>query len=76
MRRAPRLTPDGLHWVWTWEPFLPVDGVPKEWVIPPRHGPLAIPQEDLLMEVDEADLVIDVDPPAVPVVPVQPLDPV
>ena len=61
MRRAPRLTPAGIHWVWTWEPQAPSAAVPEEWVIPPRHGPLALPQEELLLEVEDMEVVVEVD---------------
>ena len=52
MRRAPRLTPAGVRWVWTWGP---------EWVIPPLHGPLALPQEELLLEVEDVEVILEVE---------------
>ena len=58
MRRAPRLTPAGIHWVWTWEPRAPSAPVPEEWVIPPCNGPLAPPQEELLLEVEDMEVVV------------------
>ena len=70
MRRAPRLTPAGMRGAWTLEPLPLNDPVPEEWVIPPRQGPLAITQGDLLMVVDDAEVVIEVHPPAAPVAPV------
>ena len=61
MRRAPRLTPAGVHWVWTWDPPGPSVPVPEEWVIPPRHGPLALPQEELLLEVEDVEVIVEVE---------------
>ena len=60
MRRAPRLTPAGVHWVWTWDPPGPSVPVPEEWVIPPRHGPPALPQEKLLLEVEDVEVIVEV----------------
>ena len=64
MRRAPRLIPAKMHWAWTWEPVPPSAPVREEWVIPPRHGPLALLQEDLLIEVNDVEIVVEVDPSA------------
>ena len=61
MRRAPRLTPAGVHWVWTWDPPGPSVPVPEEWVIPPRHGPPALPQEVSLLEVEDVDVIVEVE---------------
>ena len=51
-----------MHWAWTWEPLPPSASVPEEWVIAPRHGPLALPQDDVLLEVDDLEVVVEVDP--------------
>ena len=61
MRRAPRLTPAGVCWVWTWDPPSPSVPVPEEWVIPPLHGPLALPQEELLVEVEDVEVIVEVE---------------
>ena len=61
MRRAPRLTPAGVHWEWTWDPPGPSVPVPEEWVIPPRHGPPALPQEESLLEVEDVDVIVEVE---------------
>ena len=61
MRRAPRLTPAGVHWVWTWDPPGPRVPVPKEWVIPPRYGPLALPEEELLLGVEDVEVIVEVE---------------
>ena len=61
MRRAPRLTRAGVRWVWTWDPPGPSATVPEEWVIPPLHGPLALPQEELIWEVEDVDVIVEVD---------------
>ena len=61
MRRAPRLTPAGVHWVWTWDPPGPSVPVPEEWVIPPRHGPLALPHEELLFGVEDVEVSVEVE---------------
>ena len=61
MRRAPRLTPAGVHWEWTWDPPGPSVPVPEEWVIPPRHGPPALPQEESLLEVEDVEVIVEVE---------------
>ena len=61
MWRAPRLTRAGIRWVWTWEPPGPGASVPEEWVIPPLHGPLALPQEELLLEVEDVEAMVEGD---------------
>ena len=61
MRRAPWLTPAGVHWVWSWEPEGPSAPVPEEWLIPPRHGPLALCQAELLLDVVDMEVVVEVD---------------
>ena len=61
MRCAPRLTPAGVHWAWTWGPPGPSAPVPEEWVIPSRQGPLAVPQEELHLEVKDLEVVVEVD---------------
>ena len=35
--------------------------VPEEWVIPPRHGPLALPQEELLLGVEDVEVIVEVE---------------
>ena len=61
MRRAPRLTPAGVRWVWTWDPPGPSVPMPEEWVIPRRHGPLALPQEELLLDDEEVEVMVEVE---------------
>ena len=61
MRRAPRLTLAGVRWVWTWDPPGPSVPMPEEWIIPPGHGPLALPQEELLLDVEDVEVIVEVE---------------
>ena len=61
MRRAPQLTPAGVRRVWTWDPQGPSVPVPEECVIPPLHGLLALPQEEVLLEVEDVEVIVEVE---------------
>ena len=35
--------------------------MPEDRVIPPRHGPLALPEEELLLEVEDVEVIVEVE---------------